>query len=191
MLKFDPETHTYTLDEKKLPSVTEILNAEGLILQNNDPWYMLRGKYLHEAVKMHLQGILDPESLDPILTPYFRGFEAFLTTTGFVVQGFETPYYHPQYKFAGTPDIIGELNGKLTFIEIKTGNPAKWHILQLSAYMELLQSNGIKIQDGAILYLDDGKYNLRLTTMRELQQGLLVFLSALTLYRYKKEELWK
>ncbi|MBT9164865.1 MAG: hypothetical protein DDT23_00876 [candidate division WS2 bacterium] len=188
-LRFDPETHTYSLSNGQiLPSVTQILQAEGLInYQGNNEWHMKRGKYLHQAIKLHLEDNLDRDNLDPQLEPFLQGFEKFLKDTGFKVEGFERPMYHNLHKFAGTPDLWGYLNGSMTVIDCKIGSFAPWHPIQLAAYMELLRVSGIIILSGMNLYLNNGKYNLKPVNARELQKGLSVFLSALTLQQWKKE----
>lgn len=187
-LRFDSETHTYTLDGRVIPSVTQILSAEGLINSHtSNPYYMTRGRHAHDTVRLYLEGNLDEESLDPQLNSYLQGAKDFLADTGFKVQGFETPMYHPYYLYAGTPDLWGLLENRTTLIDVKTGSPDKWHVLQLSAYYRLLKDTGQEIKEGANLYLNkDGKYSLKTFTVRELMSGLSVFLSALTLYNFKK-----
>lgn len=191
MLKFDSDTHTYTVGDKSIPSVTQILSAEGLINSNYaSEWHMLRGQYLHEAVKYYLDGALDICSVDPVLQPYLSAFQKFLDDTQFKVDGYEVPMYHPIYQYCGTPDLWGDLNGKKIVIDLKTGAVANWHSIQISAYYELLKINKIAVKGGTILYLqDNGKYRLLSMSTSELNRGLSVFLSCLTVHSWKKENL--
>jgi CRISPR/Cas system-associated exonuclease Cas4 (RecB family) len=189
-IKFNAGNHQYILNGKIIPSVTEIIRLGGLISYNantNNEWYMLRGKYLHQAIQLFLQDNLDRDALDPQLEPYLSGFEKFMSDTSMEIQGYEQPLYHSLYLYAGTPDIWGRLNGSTVVIDVKTGSPAKWHVLQLAAYAELLKASGTAITSGAILYLSKNSYKLTPVSVGELQRGLSVFLSALTVSRWKEE----
>lgn len=187
MFTIDRKKHTYMFNSKTIPSVTQILNSEGLIEKHMDnkalAWYMLKGKYLHQTIEMYLQGNLDEDNLDPRLD--IAGFKKFLTESDLNISGYETPYYHPQYLYAGTPDLWGVLDGKMTVIDIKSGSPAKWHALQLAAYVELMRGYGINIQTRANLYLNGEKYKFVPLPVIDLQKDLSVFLSALTVYQWK------
>ena len=186
--KFNPETHTYSLDGVILPSVTTILKAEGLMNHfdtGDSEWYMSRGSHIHKAIELYLRGRLDENALDPALRFYLVGFKAFMSLTGFRVEGIEAPKYHPTHLYAGTPDIWG--NGIL--IDIKSGTPARWHNLQLAAYAGLLNESGHPIREAYVLYLSgNGKISVsKSLKSKEIRHGLSVFLSALTIYKYKQE----
>lgn len=194
-LNFDAQKHLYILTDgitdEVLPSVTQILSAEGFIPNNGSEWHMEKGSHVHKMIELYLQGVLDEDTLDPLLSPYLQGFRQFQADSGIEIQGVETPMYHPQYLYAGTPDIWGSLNNVSTLIDVKTGSAAKWHLLQLAAYCGLLQSNGGWIRQAANLYLSEtGGYTMsKPLGMKELTHCMQVFLSALTLYKWKKENL--
>lgn len=139
---FNSDKHVYTLDGVALPSVTSILKAEGLMgdMQFATEWHMDRGTHVHRTIELYLSGTLNEETLDPQLRPYLSAFKAFMAATGFEVYGYETQMFHPMYRYAGTPDLWGLLDGKLTVFDIKTGVSAAWHKAQCGAYVFLIEA---------------------------------------------------
>lgn len=54
----------------------------------------------------------------------------------------------PQYKFGGTPDAIGEIDGEIVLLDWKTSNGVyQDYIIQLAAYQHLI-NDGIRMDDG-------------------------------------------
>ena len=104
---------------------------------------------------------LDEKKLEsPELAGYLEAWEAFIDDTGFApelieaIVGVETgprPY-------AGTIDRLGILNGRRIIIDIKSGGPAPWHVVQQEAYS--IAEGGAP--DTACLYLKEtGRYSLK------------------------------
>lgn len=107
-VEFDEATHTYSYNGVVLPSVTQILQAEGFVnTAFYDEWSRNKGSMVHLAVKYYLSGELDEETLDPEIVPYLTAFKRFCDDTAFTVDQTEIPKRHTIYKYAGTPDIIG------------------------------------------------------------------------------------
>lgn len=111
-LDFDEESHTYTIGERKLPSVTQILKP--LVDYAGIPPSILahaceRGNYVHKACEMYLLGTLDEESLNEECAPYFEGFKRFLDETGFEPELIEQRVHHSKLMYAGTVDLGGVL----------------------------------------------------------------------------------
>lgn len=133
---FDEATHTYRLDGKVIPSVTQILKplydfsfAKPDVLSRAASF----GTALHKACELHLLGDLDTETLDENLklplSAFVKWAESALAGECFVC---ETSLYHPRLKYAGTPDII--IDGQ-AIVDIKS-RPfnEKTDPLQLVAY---------------------------------------------------------
>lgn len=181
MLTFDEQNHIYRVQGVAIPSVTQILVAEGFI---DTSWFTEygrdRGKYAHEAIKLYEQGSLDEESLDPVLRPYLDAWKQFKTDTGYVSEVVEEPLYSPVYQYAGTPDNIGLLNGEPTVLDIKTGAISPWVALQLSAYETLKK---MCLDRVALRLMPDGKYRLRHFKDRTDRQ---VFLAAVATFYWRK-----
>lgn len=158
---------------------------------NSSVLHMEKGSHVHKMIEFYLGGILNEETLDPSLQPYLCAFKQFMSEALFEVEGCEKAKYHPNYGYAGTPDLWGILGGANTLIDVKSGSPAKWHFLQLAAYWELLRADNYYAKQAAILYLDDkNKYRLsKVLSAKELKNLLLVFLSALTTNVWKRENL--
>ena len=96
------------------PSVTTILKAEGFIdTRFYDDWSRDRGSMIHLATAYDDAGELDEENLDPVILPYLKAWRRFRKESGFVPEQIEPPMMSTAYKYAGTPDRIGELPGRI------------------------------------------------------------------------------
>ena len=183
-LEFDQATHTYTLGDRKLISVTQAIS----ILDNRwkvDPWYLQRGRIIHLATKYLDWDELDLQTLDDEILPYFNAYVNFQEDTHFKPGLIECPLYHLQYFYAGTIDRTGDLNGDHVLIDLKSGAKAKVDELQGVAYWELCRVNNIPVKKVFDLYLhDDGTYKLEPIEKPKLL--LPVFLAALTCERWRE-----
>jgi hypothetical protein len=188
--RFDPEKHEYWLDDRRMESVTEILGDAGLTdYRFSHEWYMTRGKYIHTASEMIDRNTLDWTTLDPVLVPYCEAYRSFVEDCRPVVAVSEKPLYHATHLFAGTPDRVVKMNGRMVIMDIKTGLPVAANWLQVAAYRELIQANeNIHATQGAVLCLqDDGKYRLKTCNLKDMKRDYQIFLAALTVVRWKKE----
>jgi len=142
-LVYNPETHEYSVDGKRPPSVTEILEAVGVSDHRFVPPEALkRGSDIHLACHYYVTGVLDMDTLHPDYVPYLTRFAEFIETTGFQVEASEVPAYHEDYKFCGCPDLVGRMNGHTWLIDIKSNSSPKWSPIQLAAYQQLLEGTG-------------------------------------------------
>ncbi len=163
-LELDEENHIYTLNGRRLMSVTQAL---ALVDNRNhkyiDPFYLKRGRMIHLACEYYDRGELDESTIDPQIDPYLKGYIKFLDETGFIPDRryIEIKLYHPQYIYAGRIDRIGLLNKNNDLIDLKSGAKARVDELQGAAYWELCRVNNILIKKVFDLYLkDDGTYKL-------------------------------
>lgn len=160
-LVFDPERHAYILDGRVIPSVTQILTAEGII---NGQWYTedgrRRGGHVHLALQYLDEGRLDEDSVTDEVRPYLEAWGRFLSETGFICLQIERPFVCEALGYAGTPDRVGWMDGGkiLSVIDIKTGSPEPWHALQTAAYAVGI---GKRMAKRWSVYLrNDGNYRL-------------------------------
>lgn len=123
-LTFDPETHAYTLDGRRVPSVTEIcvfVTAAKYGAANSAlvAQAARRGSLVHEYCQAIDYGVpLSELELDPALAGYVRAYLSFLETYRPDWSMIEQPVYTAQY--AGTLDRFGSLMGRPCLVDIKT-----------------------------------------------------------------------
>jgi len=123
---FDPAEHAYYLDGRRLPSVTQILQAAALgtdysmvppaILEHKRQV----GVAVHAACRMVDEDDLDETTIADEIRPYVDGYRAFITDTGFRAMGTELALYDDVLGYAGTPDVWGDLNGRFALLDRKT-----------------------------------------------------------------------
>jgi hypothetical protein len=168
-LRMDVETHTYTLDGRIVPGVTNIIgpasNYAGI------PARMLaaaqeRGTHTHMACEFSDHGILDESSVSAEVLPRLAAWRKFRTDYSADWMHIEAPLYSRQFGFAGTVDRIGMIrdrHGKrqmiLAILDIKTSAKRlnAWG-LQLSAYR--IASELPLAARFALRLLGDGTYRL-------------------------------
>lgn len=185
-VQFDEATHTYTEGGKRVPSVTRIIRAAGLMPTfYGDESAMHRGSMVHRACEFHDQGDLDESTVDPKITGYVAAWTKFRAETRFDPADIEWRHSHPIYKYAGTVDRIGSFDGRPTIIDIKTGSFDDWMGIQLAAYEGLIHApvNSRRYRRLGVLLTAEGKYSVRQFDERS---DWPIFLSALSIYNWRK-----
>lgn len=144
---FDPISHTYTVDDQRLDSVTTILKEEGFI---DDTWYQKsgtdRGSAVHEATAAIDRGDLTAADFEGTeIYPYLEAWELFKIDTGFIPEIIEQPMVNTTLMYAGTLDRFGTWNDDTKIIiDIKSGAHELWHGLQLAAYSAFPDLKGVE-----------------------------------------------
>lgn len=183
-LTFDPETHAYESDGKRLPHVTGILRDEGFV---DTAWFTEysrdRGTKVHRAIEFYDAGDLDEEALDPVLWPYVMGWQRFKQEANVTVEASEVRLASEVYGFAGTIDKVATIGNTKAIIDIKSGQVQPWTAIQLAAYSILLNEPVRKRY--AVQLGDDGSYRLHEFKDRS---DRAVFLAALTVHQWKRRE---
>lgn len=167
---FNPETHEYFRDGKRVYSVTQIMQAvtEPYFAHINRDVLNKKaelGNYVHALCEHYDLGDLGDESeIHPMALPYFQAYKQFLLDTNFHVVYNERQLFHPRLDYAGTIDRTGYLNGKMVLIDIKTiATMAKHTGIQLAGYQELLiaQKEPVIVSSSIALQLKpNGTYKL-------------------------------
>lgn len=204
-LRFDAKQHKYFVGDRELISVTTLLKVMGLQWYPNNEAVRLKmelGSYVHQITEYYDKNRLGypvkfyPENIyknDVIrkengmheALPYFEAYKKFLKDTGFEVIDIEKRMYHPAWWYAGTEDRFGKLNGMAATVDIKTGVPVPSTELQLGGYGELRRYWFQYMPKGYVLYLQkDGNYKLK--EIERIQEQANTFLSALSVYYWKK-----
>lgn len=182
-LVFDEKTHTYFHGTDVLPSVTQILKAEGYIEgQHYTEDARVRGTYVHKICHLHNMNDLDESTVDESLIGYYEAYKRFLAESGFAVEDSELFVHSDLYLFAGTLDIRGTFpKSKVSaVIDIKSGSIEPWVCLQLAAYAVCFSEPHERY---SLQLTSDGKYHLKQWKERIDQT---VFLGAVAGYRWKQ-----
>lgn len=186
MVQFDEVSHTYTVSGVKYPSVTQIISNMGLYGDTSffTDYSRDRGSFVHKIIQWHLSNELDEATIDPVLQPYFDAWLKFEKEAAYVSDVCEKAIANETYRFAGTIDHIGHLNGYFCLIDVKTGahNPAT--AIQLGGYEILVKHPGIKRYE--LQLMDTGNYKL---TEHKNRQDRDIFIAALALYYWKANHL--
>ncbi len=205
-IEFDPESHSYLVDGQPYPNVTSILSAEGLnSFAFANEGHRQRGSDVHTICNLIDYGWRDgiPESVttpeevlaccdwepagtDPRLVPYGYSYIQFLLRSRPVWKYIEKPVASKTYGFVGTLDRFGAIAGKTSTVDIKSGEPSDSADPQVALYaLALEEMEGLPSEECFALWLwKDGK------TFRKVPgkgRGLSVGISAVTLYKFRKE----
>jgi hypothetical protein len=121
-LAFDKSTHTYALNGRAVPSVTQVL--EPLEMFDGIPLHALeaareRGQFVHEAMALLVRDALDWSSLDVEIVPYIEGGKRFIEESGAIVIASEMRVACSKIRCAGTLDLLAYLRDAECLIEFK------------------------------------------------------------------------
>jgi hypothetical protein len=126
-LTFDEASHTYRVDGRRWPSVTQVLDRYSG-LEHVDAEVLRRaaefGTHVHAACHLYNEERLDWDRLDPALLGHVRGWQRFLEETGAVVLSSECKVLSRRHGFCGTLDaraVWGRERGA-RLIDIKSTN---------------------------------------------------------------------
>lgn len=183
-LQFDEATHTYTVGDRILPSVTELcapLQHSGKYDNAVAAYAAARGTRIHELCALYDLDAL-PDEIEAECAGYVQAWAAFcrdyrpnwerIEWAGFA-EGKSFPC-----NFAGTADRIGVIDGKRIVVDIKTASsldrPAKVALCcQLRGYTEIAWSSGINITGPGmgVQLRKDGTYTVHLQEKIEQRYG--------------------
>jgi hypothetical protein len=184
-LVLEKSSHIYRLEGSILPGISGIIKAAGLV---DTKWFTEysreKGSAVHLACQLYDENDLDEATLDPVIIPYLEGWKQFRSDTGFIPSIIERPLHSTIYRFAGTPDRAGIMNGVDVIPEIKTGGISFVTGLQLAAQDILLsEAEGFRAKKRfAVQIKSNGTYKL---TQYADPQDRVYFLSALSMYNLK------
>lgn len=162
---FDEATHTYTVDGKPVPSVTQLVAPLGVDFNEMDDFAELavdsaaeRGTTMHAYIAHRLNGG-EPEDfeLPDAYADYADSVELFLAEHTIVPWLIEEPIGCEDY--AGTPDLVCDFDGKPTIVDYKfVSTIAKAKVgAQLQGYMRLCEQNSVFVDNLlAVQFMRDG-----------------------------------
>lgn len=185
VFSFDAETHTYTVDGVKLPSVTQVIRCVVPHFKA-DEWYLQRGNATHHGTRLLDQGRLDWSSVDPEIEPRIKAWQRFVAESKaeIIKIGVERPLWHQAYRYAGTIDRQLVVNNEFVLADLKNSLEPSVE-LQLGGYSLLL--GGIKepVRRAVAVHLkDDGTYLTRWFDQFQLRSAERAFLNTLGVFNW-------
>jgi hypothetical protein len=150
-LKFDAKKHEYTVDGKRILSVTTVLPdiPEYLLYKQFFIDASHRGTRVHECVDVINKHYMKTGAIpEPKVykgknfliedEPYVKAYLKFLKVRRPNILLSEEKMFHMEYGYAGTVDIVGSVSGKFGILDVKTTTMiAPYARLQLAAYVHL------------------------------------------------------
>lgn len=186
------------------------LGLEGILVNDYVDGLADIGTLAHEMIHANLNGLkMNYDDWTPNqIKAATNSYEQFLEWSSgreIEVIAAEVPLVSKRHKlvngdwlrpFGGTPDIIGQLDGVRTVIDIKTSKAVyDSHIWQVCAYRKLIEENGYgDIAQGLIVQVGRSPgegFTTRQITGDELERGWKVFLLAQQLREATKPSDWK
>ena len=184
------------MEEKKYPRVTKILSESGLIdLSYINEDILTRaggfGTACHEACRLNDLNNLNEATLDPALKSYLDAWIKFSKDSLLENIEIEQKVSSERYQYRGTPDRISLFKGKITVIDIKTGQIYPSAAIQTAAYLEAYNESRPRTKrakERLIIQLcEDGTYRLPNADFFN-KSDFSVFLACLTITNYKKRK---
>ena len=187
-LAFREPTHTYALHGSPVPSVTKILAAvfpnewQAIERWGNAEYVKERGRQVHAACAFIAQGI--DFDCDPRIEGRVAACRAWFKDMRPEVVEVETPVCHPLLRYAGTPDLVAMVQGKLRLVDYKSSfSPINQ--LQLAAYQGCLELRGVKVDEAYPLRLGDDGY--KVGKVISYKSAWRYWLNVLGEYRFREE----
>lgn len=192
MNTFDEFGHLYKIDGVVIPSVSQILQANGLSdFSMVKPDILERAKQfglgVHKGCELHDLKTLDRDSLCDPLVPYITQWQRFLTTFKVQILDIERRFWSTKYRFGGCLDRVAIINSKLTDVEIKTTTSiSPTTAIQTMGY-KILYDEGRKFKDKIkkrlVVQLKEKSFEIKEYRDARDEQ---IFMSCLTVLNYKK-----
>ncbi|MCP4178066.1 MAG: hypothetical protein GY756_09885 [bacterium] len=190
MITFNAEKHEYRNGGKVYPSVTHILQSVGLIDFSNIPPQVLelamtRGIAVHKALELWDNQNLNMETLSEDIMPYVSAWTKFLGLYKPKMLKIEEFVFSMKYQYAGTPDRVAIIDGKLTILDIKSTFTAGGTLgLQTAGYTHAFEEMSKKkiIQRMGVLLNNKGDFRIEICKNRSDTREFLGYL-----HQYRKE----
>lgn len=182
--------HTYRIDGRRVPSVTEIINS--VLPYDYGPgigeWHMARGTATHHGCQLLDEGRLDWNSVDPEIKPRIRAWEKFRRDWPAEMVACEQPLAHAKCGYAGTLDRLFERAGEQVICDLKNSVSPQVR-LQLAGYSLAWTANGGRVIGKAVAVelSKNGGYKCHWMSKQELRRAEQQWLALLTVYGFMAE----
>lgn len=175
---------TYMLDGKRLPSVTEIINAI-FPMPPVDPWYLQRGTATHLACELADKGMLDWGSVDSEILPRVEAWMKFRRDLPMPIVANEQGMKSATYRFAGTVDRVFDGSDGVIVADLKN-SVSPQVALQLAMYSILwTETRKQKVETAvAVELLETGDYRCHWLKSKALRLAERQALALITVYGF-------
>ncbi|MCL1986708.1 MAG: hypothetical protein FWG64_01885 [Firmicutes bacterium] len=164
-LTFDEHRHIYKLNGAIIPSVTQMMRPLSNAYYGTIDKEILqkaanRGTAVHQAIENFL--LYEIDDIEPEYENYYNAFKKWpVVNNPQVIRlsdgqvATENRVYHKIFRYAGTADLICEIDDKITLIDFKTSASIVDMLvkIQLAAYSHAYKSHGYEIEQQAIVHL--------------------------------------
>jgi hypothetical protein len=186
---FDASSHVYRFHGRRLMSVTQAIQAAGLI---RSEWYTeasrQRGRAVHLAVHFDAERDLDESSVSSLIRPYLEAARTFKRDTNFVTELTEARVWAIDLGYAGTLDHLGLIGKKQrVLVDWKTGTVPEWARLQTAGYANAFP-NGAGFLRYAVQLKPDGAYQITSFEPQEFRRDLTDFLACVRVAQLQEEQ---
>jgi hypothetical protein len=177
---FDAATHTYAIEGRKVPSVTQVLNDLIPGFKAGE-WYLNRGQAVHACAALIAQGVEFEH--DPAIDGQVRAVRRFFAEVKPVVLSVEKQVYSARYQYAGTLDLFGLVDLRTMVVDFKASESAALPY-QLAAYSIALPPEQLTRYGCGVIINEDGSYKMtKVFDLRLYQQSFLALLTAYNIRR--------
>ncbi len=179
------DQHVYRLDGKQIDGLTSTIQEAGLMGNYGSEWHMDRGMKIHLATELWDRRTLDESTVDPQIQGYLESWKQFRKDQGYIPTHIEYPIYHPEL-------IVGTKIDRLPLLDIKSGSPESWHVLQIAFQRECLKAHKMdeKLRMNPMdVYLDEdgGSPKIRVYKIGEMMEAFMVYASMLVFLRWRRD----
>ena len=187
-ITLDEATHTYRLNDRIIPSVTQVLGLLDTSYEFVEPILLAKAAEFGTEVHKACEAYDNKETVvtnNRLVDVYLDNYIKFLNENDVHVVLNEHLVYSEIYQYAGTLDRVFRINNKNWLCDIKTSkNYSKTMGLQLNAYAQAINEQSPGFIDGAfILKLSDNKYERKQYDITP--ESINVFLSALNVHNWR------
>ena len=185
IIDFNEQEHTYKIDGRKVPSVTQIISetiGHGWIAAD---WYLTRGRAIHKCAEFIAQG--KDFKYDDRLAGYVAALRKFFSEVKPVVIKSELFVGSSTYQFCGTLDLICKIGTRNVIIDYKHSVDKIRIPLQIGGYaIGMRDTYGTEYCFGSgVQPKEDGTYSM--TEIFKLDIPAREFLALRTCYRIKEK----
>ena len=186
MLTYDDAKHEYRFDGQRIVSITQAIASGGL---TDSRWYnevaTWRGSVVHACCEYDDQGDLAESTVPDDAVGYLAAWRAAKQALEVKFTEVEQLHYHPIYRYGGRPDRFGVLpNGDRVVIELKTGQSAKWHAVQLAAQANFLPDPRT-VRRFSVILGNDRKFAMHEYTKAAYSTDWQCYLACLSIHNWR------